>query len=205
MPLLLLVLTVLLYPYSDASECTDCVDQGCTYCKKDDFFGDRSGPSVCVCEGLNDGFFGQNAGKGCSDFTFGASELKSKPDCTFGNQQGEIITAVVVVACLAVVAAVGLFVYKRRKSRAYHPPASTPAYESATPAYNSEPVTPTSSVLPVVRPTAPPVNSNKPVPIAAAVAVDEDSLRAQAAMTVSATPVPYTEKPSGSEQQPDQL
>ncbi|CAB9521854.1 expressed unknown protein [Seminavis robusta] len=104
---LLLLLTALLNSYSSASECTDCVGRGCVYCKHDDFFGGASGPSLCAC--AEDGF------KGCSEFTFGASELKSRPDCTFGSQQGEIIAAVVAIACLFVATGIGICIYMRRR------------------------------------------------------------------------------------------
>ncbi|CAB9521855.1 expressed unknown protein [Seminavis robusta] len=195
---LLLTALLVLYPYSDASDCSDCVDQGCTFCQK--YKGDSwgAGPGVCVCERLNYGFYDQNAGKDCSEISIGASELKSKPDCALGNQNGEGLTALFVVAGLFFVAVIGHYVYKRTKSK-------PPAYERDryTPSHNSEPIAsapPTSSVLPVVHvqptappavhPTAPPEESNQPA-MAAAIPIEEHSLRAQTAMTVSARPVPY--------------
>ena len=69
--------------------CADCTAQGCTYCKGEDFFNN---PNLCICGDLSGGFF-----QGCSDFTFGADELTSKLDCTFGREDGEAMLAIVVI------------------------------------------------------------------------------------------------------------
>jgi len=45
--------------------CERCTDAGCTWCQASEIFDDY--PSVCVCDGLEEGYFG-----GCSDFSFGS-------------------------------------------------------------------------------------------------------------------------------------
>ena len=46
--------------------CDLCVDAGCTYCDATSYYA--PGPSVCVCEGLDDGRYG-----GCADFSWNSS------------------------------------------------------------------------------------------------------------------------------------
>ena len=70
-------------------ECKSCVESGCTYCKGDSFFDESS---ACVCESLNDGFFG-----GCDDFSFGSTPLNSKLDCTFNTHLSGLIVALIAV------------------------------------------------------------------------------------------------------------
>jgi len=88
-----------------ASSCSACVSDGCVFCKGSDFSGNAD---VCVCEGLNDGFFG-----GCSDFSFGADELSSKVDCTFERENGEVILGVVVVFASLFFFCVAACLYRR--------------------------------------------------------------------------------------------
>jgi len=65
-------------PPPPLDSCNRCVDEGCTWCETDDFFD--NGPSLCVCEGLTDGFFG-----GCSDFRFGSDPKTSCRNNPFKN------------------------------------------------------------------------------------------------------------------------
>ena len=53
-------------PTSLDESCNICVNKGCTFCDASSHFA--RGPSVCVCEGLNDGNYG-----GCADFSWNSS------------------------------------------------------------------------------------------------------------------------------------
>jgi len=77
---------------TNRTECKACISLECTYCKGNTFFDN---PSVCVCEGLNDGFF-----ESCSDHSFGSDPLDTKWDCQFNSPWGNRILIVIIVASI---------------------------------------------------------------------------------------------------------
>lgn len=53
-------------PSTFDESCNICVNAGCTFCDASSYYA--RGPNVCVCEGLNDGFYG-----GCADYSWNSS------------------------------------------------------------------------------------------------------------------------------------
>lgn len=82
--------------------CEDCVQQGCTFCRKSDRF---DYDDYCRC-GSFDGFF-----QSCDDYSFGSTPVTSVGGCN-----GHIsIIVIVVVSLLIVAVAIGIFCFCRRR------------------------------------------------------------------------------------------